>query len=123
MFCLYNEPRGMFLNKERFLMKKFSLLPILCAFLVSCASSSDLVSSDYVDDAARYKQNIALKEKGENFVVYEYKDVRVDELASLAIKYCEDNVPGTQAYLREIVLYRNHARRATFDCVNLAIEK
>ncbi len=104
-------------------MKKFILLPILCAFIVSCAASFDEGENAYIDEAIRYKQNIALKEKGENFVVYEYKDVRVDELASLAIKYCEDKLPGTQAYLREIVLYRNHARRATFDCVNLAIEK
>ena len=104
-------------------MRKFILLPFLCAFLVSCGLSSDLTTNGYVDETARFKQNIVLKAKGENFVTYEYKDVRVDELASLAIKYCEDNVYGTKAYLREIVLYHNNARRATFDCVNLAIEE
>ena len=112
-------------------MKKICLLLGLC--LINTACSSNNVQTDvqregpaivlnnaYEDDAQRYRQNISVKAKGDNFVTYEYKDVRVDEVASLAIKYCEDNAQGTNANLKEIILYRNHARRATFDCVNLA---
>ena len=112
-------------------MKKFIYLSVICALVASCGVSSvqyakgpELVLNEaYADEATRYKQNIAVKDKGENFVTYEYKDVRVDELATLAIEYCAYNAQGTQAQLREIILYRNNARRATFDCVNLAIEQ
>ncbi len=112
-------------------MKKIFLIPVFCLFAVACNTGfvyhqqENKVINDevYADDADRYRQNIAVKEKGEKHVTYEYKDVRIDELAPLAIKYCEENVKDTQAYLREIVLYRNNLRRATFDCVNLAIDK
>lgn len=112
-------------------MKKVFLLSAVC-LLAACnsvyvADTQEITvvkeNDVYADDAIRYRQNIVVKEQGEKYVTYEYKDVRVDELAPLAIKYCEDNVQGTQAYLREIVLYRNNLRRATFDCVNLALDE
>ena len=105
-------------------MKKLFLIFSTCAILSACSSttcSSLEKNQGYVDEVSRYRQNISLKQKGETFVTYEYKDVRVDELAPLAIRYCEDKDPNKKAQLREIVLYRNNARRATFDCVNLAM--
>ncbi|MBQ2811407.1 MAG: hypothetical protein IJF12_04475 [Alphaproteobacteria bacterium] len=113
-------------------MKKICLFLGISAFLNACSVNNVVntpVSSEptlvlntaYDSDAVRYRQNISVKDKGDTFVTYEYKDVRVDELASLAIKYCEEVAQGTNAHLREIVLYRNNARRATFDCVNLAM--
>ena len=113
-------------------MKNICFMLGICLMFASCRTVDTqketqtfrddvLVTKEaYADDAARYRQNISVKNQGENFVTYEYKDVRVDELAPLAIKYCEDISPEKQAYLREIVLYRNNLRRATFDCINLA---
>lgn len=74
----------------------------------------------YASDADRYRQNIVVKAAGENYVVYEYSDVRVDDVASLASAYCFENTNGKKAYLRDIYMYRNNKRRATFDCVDLA---
>ncbi len=74
----------------------------------------------YASDADRYRQNIVVKAAGENYVVYEYTDVRVDDVASLASAYCFENTNGKKAYLRDIYMYRNNKRRATFDCVDLA---
>lgn len=74
----------------------------------------------YSSDYERYRQNIVVKAAGPNFVVYEYTDVRVDEVASLASAYCFETTGYLKAYLRDIYMYRNHKRRATFDCVDLA---
>jgi putative hemolysin len=75
-----------------------------------------------VTPVVRYRHNVAVKDHTADYVTYEYKDMRVDEVASLAIIYCQ-NQGGKQAFLREILLYHNHNRRATFDCSNLATER
>lgn len=117
--------------KERS-MKKFYVLLAICTLIGACNPHGSLqeptnkyhtlvLNKSYDDDALRYRENISIKVKGDTFVTYEYKDVRIDELAPLAIKYCENSAQGTDARLREIVLYHNNARRATFDCVNLAM--
>ena len=67
-----------------------------------------------------YRQNIVVKAMGEDYVVYEYSDIGVDKVASLASYYCAQTNPGKSAYLRDIYMTKNHHRRATFDCVNLA---
>ena len=51
-------------------------------------------------------------------ISYEYKDIRIDEVSSLAVRYCAEH-GDKKAFLRESITYRNHLRRATFDCVNL----
>lgn len=66
----------------------------------------------------RFLNNVVIKKKSPNWVTYEYKDVRVDELAPLASRYCEENGKRT-AILRGIQLYKNYSRWATFDCVTL----
>lgn len=66
----------------------------------------------------RFLNNVVIKRKSPNFVTYEYKDVRVDELAPIASRYCKENGNRT-AVLRSVVLYKNYSRRATFDCLNL----
>lgn len=105
-------------------MKKVILTVLLGACLSACAMSGQpakITGSYYQDDAQRYRQNVAVKAQSEDFVTYEYKDIRIDELAPLAADYCYA-LDGKQAYLREIVLYRNNLRRATFDCVSLAMQ-
>lgn len=74
----------------------------------------------YNSDVERLRQNIVMKAGDDNYVVYEYSDVRIDDVASLASAYCYEYSTGKKAYLRDIYMYRNHKRRATFDCGNLA---
>lgn len=59
--------------------------------------------------------------EGEDFVTYQYANVRVDEISPLASLYCADVAVGASPYLREVNMYHNGFMRATFDCVNLAI--
>lgn len=59
--------------------------------------------------------------EGSDFVTYQYKNVRVDEISPLASMYCADVAYGGSPYLREVTMYHNGFMRATFDCVNLAI--
>ncbi len=66
----------------------------------------------------RFLDNVVIKARSENYVTYEYKDVRVDELAPLASRYCLENGNRT-AVLRSVILHKNYARRATFDCLRL----
>lgn len=109
-------------------MKKVFLLPITLSFLGACAHHEpepiytyepEIKRENPDADAIRYRENIAVKASGKDFVIYEYKDVRIDELASLAINYCDKNTNGKKAYLREIVMNYDSGRRATFDCIDL----
>ncbi len=59
--------------------------------------------------------------EGNDFVTYQYKNVRVDEISPLASMYCADVSYGGSPYLREVTMYHNGFMRATFDCVSLAI--
>ena len=66
----------------------------------------------------RFLDNVVIKARSENYVTYEYKDVRVDELAPIASRYCLEHGNRT-AVLRSVILYKNYARRATFDSLRL----
>lgn len=59
--------------------------------------------------------------EGADFVTYQYKNVRVDEISPLASMYCADIAYGGSPYLREVSMYHNGFMRATFDCVSFAI--
>ena len=59
--------------------------------------------------------------EGADFVTYQYKNVRVDEISPLASMYCADIAYGGSPYLREVSMYHNGFMLATFDCVSLAI--
>ena len=59
--------------------------------------------------------------EGADFVTYQYKNVRVDEISPLASMYCADIAYGGSPYLRKVSMYHNGFMRATFDCVSLAI--
>ena len=67
-----------------------------------------------VKDAEFYRRH--------NYVIYEYSDVRVDQVATLASRYCYDKDPRTSAYLRDVYMRKNRKRRATFDCIIIANE-
>lgn len=59
--------------------------------------------------------------EGSDFVTYQYKNVRVDEISPLASMYCADVALGGSPYLREVSIYHNGFMRATFDCVSIAM--
>ena len=78
---------------------------------------------DIADSALEmYRRNIVVKTMGEDYIVYEYSNVRIDKVAPLASRFCYETNPGKKAYLRDIYMHKNHKRRATFDCVDLASE-
>ena len=100
------------------MLKNVFVFTVIAAAMLSACSSSRISGGDlYADDADRYAKNIVIKEKTPYSVVYEYRDVRIDEIASLAGKYCHKE--GKRAFLQESGLYKNNRMRATFICTNL----
>ncbi len=104
------------------MIKKF-FLSVAVISLCGCSYFSDftdmfqsqeapvLTDADYAD----YAKNVTVAAQGDNYVIYEYRNIRVDDLAVLAALYCKDH-NSTRAYLDNITLYHNNARRAKFMC-------
>ena len=66
-------------------------------------------------DFGKFIDRVIVAEKTPSSVVYEYQDVRVDEVSLLAAMYCQDH-GNRNAYLEKINLYKNNRRRASFYC-------
>ncbi len=66
-------------------------------------------------DFNKFVGKVIVAEKTPSTVVYEYQDVRVDEISLLASMYCQDH-GNRNAYLEKINLYKNNRRRASFYC-------
>lgn len=97
----------------------FSAFMLTITLLAGCSlNRPQTVENAYDSDYDRFFQNVIVKEKTPHYVTYEYKDVRIDEIAFLASRYCFEQ-DGKTAYLHDTVLYRNFTRRATFDCLEL----
>ena len=95
-------------------MKKYLLALSSFLLLAACAAESEKVvweQPDYNYIAAHTR----VVSKSPSYVTYEYKDIRVDEIAPVAALYCQDR-GGKQAALYEIVMRPDNARRATFVC-------
>ena len=92
-------------------MKKIFLSAIL--FLSAC-SSTDLVYEE--PEYNRLAEHITIVGKTSNYVIYEYANIRVDEVAPIAAVYCNDKGGGRQASLYDITLHQNNRPRATFVC-------
>lgn len=103
-------------------MIKYLSLFLVLAACVSCQSTTDNKTEIKEIRAAEinYREHIVVKGGDEKHVVYEYSDVRVDDVAKLASAYCHHINPEYQASLRDIYMYKNHKRRATFDCECIA---
>ena len=87
----------------------------------SCVDEETLAKTPVKVGENEYKafaRRIAVKNGSDNFVTYEYRDIRVDELMPLAARYCSERGNRT-AILRKINLYNGNSRRVTFDCVRL----
>ena len=82
------------------------------AFLLgACASNSENIEPDYNYIA----DHVQVVDKNSNYVVYEYMNIRVDEIAPVAALYCNDQ-GGKQASLYNIELRPNNRRRVVFAC-------
>lgn len=105
------------------MQKKLLILPVALCFAACAVPNEQVVvrEENYVSEAqkAHYRENIVEKRRGENYVSYEYQNVRIDEIADLAAYYCAQKGSNKKAFLREIVMRENHSRLATFDCVDL----
>ena len=85
-------------------------------------AASESVDYELSDANDRISGNdVFVVSEGSDFVTYQYKNVRVDEISPLASLYCADVAYSSSPYLREVSMYHNGFMRATFDCVNVAI--
>ena len=82
-------------------------------FLCACTAFEQ---TPYVEpEYNRLVEHMVVVDKGSNFVVYEYSNVRIDEIAPIAAIYCHDR-GNKQALLYDINLRPDNSRRATFMC-------
>ena len=101
-------------------MKYISLILGGAICLTGCASIS--VSEEipaepaYISADQRFLENVHIKQSDEYGITYEYKDVRIDEIAYLAAEYCYEQ-KQRKAVLYDSQLYRNFSRRTTFHCL------
>ena len=92
-------------------MKKFLFIGLFL-LLTACTA----IDGGYEEPKYNYlADHVKIIEQTSNFVIYEYVDVRIDEIAPLAALYCNDE-GGRQASLYDIGLWQNNRRRATFIC-------
>ncbi len=61
--------------------------------------------------------NVVINSRSNDYIAYRYKNVRVDEVARLASRYCMEQ--RLDAYLRDVISDQENYRIATFDCINL----
>lgn len=66
-------------------------------------------------DISKFINKVIVVDEQPSTVVYEYHDLRVDEVALLAAMYCQDH-GNRNAYLENVILYQNNNRRAKFYC-------
>lgn len=92
---------------------------ITLIFSVSACVETRLIEAvepAYLSDNDRFLDNIRIKHSDEYGITYEYKDVRIDEIAYLASEYCYEQ-KERKAILYDSQLYKNFSRRATFHCL------
>ena len=94
-------------------MKSFICVILLSVVLSACVASEKKIP--FNPDYNRYAENVSVVSQNSLFVTYEYKNIRVDEIAALAALYCQSQ-NNKQAVLYDIVLHKNNSRRATFAC-------
>lgn len=60
--------------------------------------------------------HINVVEKSSSHVIYEYSNVRIDEVAGIAAVYCHEHGEKKQALLHKIITRPDNRRHATFVC-------
>ena len=101
-------------------MTAFLLLNACTTEYILMDENANPVESGYYTENTEGTSGVENMELAD-FVTYQYKNVRVDEISPLASMYCADIAYGGSPYLREVSMYHNGFMRATFDCVSLAI--
>lgn len=98
-------------------MIKTLLSALATALMLSaCAANSPEIEPAYGNDYERFADNVRIKMQDEYSITYEYKDVRIDEIAFMASEYCHEQ-GDKRAVLHDSQLFKNFSRRATFDCI------
>ncbi len=83
-------------------------------FLGAC---SILGTAEYVEPNYNYlASHINVVEKSSSHVIYEYSNVRIDEVAGIAAVYCHEKGGKKQALLHKIITKPDNRRHATFVC-------
>ena len=102
--------------------KSASMIGCLALFLLAGCQSAQPMPAPIPQepegkqlDFSKFVGKVIVAEKTSSTVVYEYQDVRVDEVSLLASLYCQDH-GNRNAYLEKINLYKNNRRRASFYC-------
>ncbi len=100
---------------------KYNILLLAGLLLSGCAAKQEMTSVVEVEPAyfsasERLLENIRIKQADAFGITYEYKDVRIDEIAFLAAQYCYEQ-DEKKAVLFDSQLYKNFSRRATFHCL------
>lgn len=104
-------------------MRKYLYLFFATLICVSCQSAkkNEPVETSVIKTPdINFREHVVVKGGDANHIIYEYNDVRVDDVASLAIEYCSRVKPNSRAELHDIYMYKNHKRRATFNCADVA---
>ena len=81
-------------------------------FLTACNGLFGYEEPDYNYLAS----HINVVEKSSSHVIYDYSNVRIDEVAGIAAVYCHEKANKTQALLHKIVTRPDNRRHATFIC-------
>lgn len=102
-------------------MRRFLSILSTVVILSACSGSKDenvvYAEPEVVDNNMdRVINNVLIKKKTNNSIVYEYQNVRIDEVGQLAKRYCQDK-GASDAILSDAVLHKNYARMALFECV------
>jgi len=106
-------------NKRRKKLKK-AIIGAVLFFLPACSQIvwDEDVSFAAYDSPTDYNYiaaHVNVISKSSRHIVYEYKDVRIDDIAPVAAIYC-NNQNGRQANLYNIIRQPDNRRRATFSC-------
>ncbi len=117
-------------------------LLIVCLILMFSACSTEYIlvegsDAEYYTDSSDSQSGVVIQqesvigkmsannvypiEEGADYIVYQYRGVKVDEVSALATLYCQDMTFDGEPYLREVIRAQNGFMKATFDCLNLAI--
>jgi len=99
-------------------MKNLFLMGMSILMIAACVETRpvETVAPAYDSQDERLLNNVRVKSYDEHGITYEYKNMRIDEIASLASEYCHEQ-KERKAVLHDSQLYRNFSRRATFYCL------
>lgn len=73
------------------ILLKLAAVSLLASACTALQSGGKVEDDYYSSNIERFMQNVAVKEETARFVTYEYKDVRIDEVSSLAALYCAEH--------------------------------